>query len=60
MGVIIDDRLCPQNHSCPMIELCPVEAITQEGFNLPTVDDDKCIECGKCVANCGKLAMKIA
>ena len=43
---------CPQNHCCPSIRVCPVNAITQEGFGLPVVDNDKCIMCKKCMQFC--------
>lgn len=59
MAVRIDPGLCPQNHRCPMIDVCPVEAISQEGFALPTVDPERCISCGQCVAGCGKGAMSL-
>lgn len=48
---------CPQNHRCPLMMLCPVEAISQEGFLLPVIDHDKCVECGACVERCPKEAM---
>lgn len=35
---------------------CPVHCITMsednEGFRYPVVDEDKCIECGKCIKTC--------
>ncbi|MEF9924589.1 MAG: 4Fe-4S dicluster domain-containing protein [Muribaculaceae bacterium] len=52
MAIIIDSIRCPQNHRCPLIKLCPVQAITQEGYALPVIDNKKCIECGKCVNKC--------
>ena len=60
MAVVIDPEACPQNHRCPMIDLCPVEAISQEGFSLPVVDADVCISCGTCVEHCGRQAMKLS
>ena len=57
MALVIDKNLCPQNHKCPMISFCPMEAITQEGFSLPVIDSDLCIECGKCIEVCGKKAV---
>lgn len=54
---IIDPELCPRNHRCPLLELCPVEAIAQEGFGLPVIDPDRCIGCGTCVAQCRKGAV---
>lgn len=43
---------CPQNHLCPSVKVCPVNALKQEGYNAPTVIEDKCIKCGKCVNFC--------
>lgn len=39
---------CPQNHKCPAINVCPVGALSQNGFDAPVVDHNKCIKCGKC------------
>lgn len=50
--IIVRKEYCPQNHPCPVIRLCPVDAIMQEGNNAPTVDDDKCICCCKCTNGC--------
>lgn len=52
----INSDKCPQNHPCPAVKICPVKALTQEGFNAPTIDESKCIGCGKCVMICGKSA----
>lgn len=57
MSPVADPGLCPQNHRCPLIESCPAEAISQEGFSLPQFDPDLCIECGRCIALCGKGAV---
>lgn len=59
MGVRIDPELCPQNHRCPMIGICPVGAISQEEISLPVVDAEVCISCGQCVDNCGKGALAL-
>lgn len=48
---------CPQNHKCPSIKVCPVGALTQEGFNAPKVDYEKSIKCGKCSNFCPKNAL---
>ncbi len=50
--IVIRKELCPQNHPCPMVKVCPVGAISQVKYEAPTVDDDKCIGCCKCVARC--------
>ncbi len=57
MALTIDPARCPQNHRCPLIDLCPVGAISQEGFSLPQIDPALCIECGLCADNCGRQAV---
>ena len=57
MALRIDPRLCPQNHRCPMIAVCPAEAISQTGNALPAIDPAKCIECGACAEICGRQAV---
>ncbi|WP_226388094.1 4Fe-4S binding protein [Gallalistipes aquisgranensis] len=37
--------------------MCPVGAISQEGYGLPQIDPDLCVECGKCVRICGMRAV---
>jgi Fe-S-cluster-containing hydrogenase component 2 len=58
MALTIDKKLCPQNHTCPMLRICPVDAISQNGYGLPAIDAEKCIECGKCTQYCGMGAVK--
>ncbi|HNW05325.1 MAG TPA: 4Fe-4S binding protein [Oscillospiraceae bacterium] len=48
---------CPQSHSCPSVKVCPAGALAQEGFHAPTVDQEKCIRCGKCVKTCRKKVL---
>ena len=57
MALSIAPLLCPQNHRCPMIAICPAGAISQKGNALPAIDPEKCIECGKCVKHCGRQAV---
>jgi Fe-S-cluster-containing hydrogenase component 2 len=57
MALTISKLHCPQNHRCPMLSVCPVEAITQNGYGLPVIDEEKCIECGKCTRFCPKGAV---
>ncbi|NJK95601.1 MAG: 4Fe-4S binding protein [Bacteroidetes bacterium] len=52
MAYTISPKACPQNHRCPLIKVCPVGAITQDGFGLPVIDEEKCIECGLCKISC--------
>lgn len=42
-----------------MIDQCPVGAISQQGFSLPVIDPDLCIECGHCAEICGRNAVYI-
>ena len=55
--IVLNKNLCPHDHVCPLIKLCPVGAIAQGRDGYPTVDHYKCIECGKCVRSCPKKAM---
>ena len=48
---------CPQNHKCPAVSVCPVGALSQNGFGAPIIDHDKCIRCGKCSNFCPKKAL---
>ena len=57
MAIVIDATLCPQNHACPLVDICPVGAISQNGNALPVIDAEMCIECGQCIENCGKSAV---
>ncbi|MBN1500436.1 MAG: 4Fe-4S binding protein [Spirochaetes bacterium] len=52
MTVKVTASRCPQNHRCPIINICPVGAIKQEGFAAPEIDYDKCTGCGKCIKYC--------
>lgn len=57
MAYVVDAAKCPQNHRCPLLAVCPVGAISQEGFSLPRIDASLCIECGKCARQCGMQAI---
>lgn len=48
----IRQQRCPQNHRCPAAMVCPVSAITQEGYGLPRVNHEACVECGECEMAC--------
>ena len=50
--VKVDSSKCPQDHTCPLIRICPVGAISQDGFSAPQIDHEKCISCGRCVMSC--------
>jgi Fe-S-cluster-containing hydrogenase component 2 len=51
MPVVVPHK-CPQDHPCPCVRICPVDAVYQQGFSAPRIDKDKCIECAKCVRFC--------
>jgi hypothetical protein len=55
--LIVKTSRCPQNHPCPSVKVCPVGALTQKGFNAPTVNIDICTKCGKCVKSCPMRAL---
>jgi ferredoxin len=58
MGMmVIDKNRCPQNHACPLLRVCPVQAISQKGYGLPVINQEKCIKCGKCIKYCGMGAV---
>ena len=48
---------CPQDHKCPAVGVCPVGALSQEGFHAPTVDHDIFIQCGECSTFCPMKAL---
>ena len=58
MKIVVDERNCPQNHPCPSIRVCPVNAITQVGYNAPVINEELCIKCKKCVMYCPMGAIK--
>ncbi len=57
MALFISPRACPQNHPCPIVRICPVGAISQQGNGLPVIDEALCTECGKCTKYCGMRAV---
>gem|GEM_PF-822884 len=57
MPVVIPEK-CPQDHPCPLVKVCPVGAISQLGFAAPVIDEEKCIQCGACLTQCGKGAVR--
>ena len=59
MAMIVNQSRCPQNHRCPSIAVCPKGAITQKDpYSLPVIDQEKCIECGKCIRFCPRRAIE--
>ncbi len=59
MKIIVNEELCPQNHKCPAMAICPQGAISQKDNNsLPVIDHALCIMCGKCKNFCPKGAFQ--
>jgi ferredoxin len=52
MSITVIKSRCPQNHPCPSVKICPAGALTQNGYDAPIVDKEKCIECEECVNYC--------
>ena len=52
MSLNVIESRCPQNHQCPAVGVCPVDALTQNEYDAPVVDNERCIDCGKCVRVC--------
>lgn len=59
MRIIVNEAKCPQNHACPSIRVCPVNALKQDGFSLPYADMTTCIQCGKCIKYCPMRAISL-
>jgi Fe-S-cluster-containing hydrogenase component 2 len=60
MTVKVNSNRCPQNHPCPALRVCPVNALTQDGYGAPKIDLDKCIGCKKCIGFCPMGALQVA
>ena len=57
MMIKVQEQYCPQNHPCPVTRLCPLGAISQEGFGAPVIDMEKCTGCGLCTRACGVFTL---
>ena len=58
LSITVQTMRCPQNHPCPSVRVCPVDALSQVGNAAPVVDEEKCIDCGACVKFCPMNALK--
>jgi len=52
MSIYVEPTHCPENHPCPALRVCPVGALSQDGFAAPKVDEEKCTDCGACTSYC--------
>jgi len=41
-----------------MLKVCPIGAISQDGNGLPIIDEEQCLECGKCTKYCPMHAVE--
>lgn len=55
----VNANSCPQSHACPAVRICPFNALSQKGYNAPTVNQEVCVKCGKCVRFCAYRAIKL-
>jgi len=59
MSLQILSHKCPKNHPCPAVHICPLQALSQEGNAAPTVDQERCVDCGKCTRFCPTGALQL-
>lgn len=51
--VDVNANYCPKNHACPVVKICPTDAIIQDSiYSAPRIDESKCVKCGKCTQTC--------
>lgn len=60
MAVKVNNVLCPQNHACPAVLICPTGALTQTGKAAPEVVAELCTDCGQCAEFCPMGALEQA
>lgn len=61
MPVLINFKICDNSKDCNGIDVCPIGAFFwDEKKKTITVDNDKCINCGKCEVSCPVGAIRVA
>lgn len=51
--IVVNKHMCPQNHPCPAVNMCPKGAIEQSNpFSAPHIVESKCTGCGICTKVC--------
>jgi ferredoxin len=58
LAITVIIERCPQNHPCPALAVCTVDALSQDGMAAPVVDAELCIDCGKCSEFCPMGALQ--
>lgn len=58
MIIRVNKDICTQDHSCLAVKICPVYALKQTGFDAPTVLEERCVKCGRCVYYCPTGALE--
>lgn len=49
MNVVVIEELCPKNHFCSVINVCPGQAIKQNSpYSALVIEDENCTDCGLC------------
>lgn len=57
--ILINEAYCPKSHKCPVLRICPTEAITQKDiFSPPEIDQSKCTNCGECASECNVFQLE--
>ncbi|NOZ45615.1 MAG: 4Fe-4S ferredoxin [Chlorobi bacterium] len=60
MKVTVISERCPQNHYCPVIRVCPNNAIEQTSpYSAPNINSSNCTDCGLCTNYCAYGAIKM-
>ncbi|MBP1672573.1 MAG: 4Fe-4S dicluster protein [Bacteroidetes bacterium] len=52
MNIEVNKSRCPHNHFCPIVRVCPVNAVSQNSEGYPVIDHELCIDCGNCLHYC--------
>ena len=61
MSTLINYKICDNSPECGGIAVCPTKAMSyDEEKNTITIDNEKCINCGLCKANCPVSAIYVA
>jgi len=56
---VIDQGRCDRSPFCPVKRVCPVNAVKGHMFSAPSVSNEDCIGCGKCVSYCPMGAVQM-